>query len=145
MTRRRGRPPKYGPEIHKQICDSLALGMSRTTAAELAGIDRGTLNEWAGMPPEWDGKYPAFSNDVRLAIAKAKRRATVTITNAIQKGDVAAAFRYLALQERHEWQETKQVDIRVQIEDAAKKVADETGLSIEEVLAEAEAIMRGVA
>lgn len=71
--------------------------MSRTTAAELAGINRATLEDWRN-------KYPAFSNDVTEAMAKAKRRASVTIAKAIQLGDVNAAFRYLALQERDEWQ-----------------------------------------
>ncbi len=98
MARRRGAPTKYSKEIHAAICKNLEAGMSRTTAAELADIDRGTLEDWRE-------KYPAFSRDVRKAIAKSKGRATVTITKAIQSGDVAAAFRYLALQERDEWQE----------------------------------------
>lgn len=99
----RGRPSKYGDAIHKAIVDELLLGSSRTTAAEMCGITLDTLNEWAGQPPHWDGKFPEFSRDVRLAIAKVKRTASVTIRRSIQEGDVQAAFRYLAYQEPHEW------------------------------------------
>lgn len=106
MARRRvGRPPKYGADIHTAICQALELGMSRTTAAEINGIDRVTLYQWTI-------KYPTFSNDVVLAEAKAKRRATLTITTAIQKGDVNAAFRYLALKEREEWRENRELTVK---------------------------------
>lgn len=99
----RGRPSKYGEAIHKAIVDELLMGSSRTTAAEINGITLETLNDWAGQPPEWKGKYPDFSRDVRLAIGKVKRAASITIRKAIQEGDVAASFRYLAYQEPHEW------------------------------------------
>lgn len=100
---RTGRPTKYSPQMHKAIIEYLEAGMSRTTAAELAGITRQTLTEWAGSPPDWQGSYPTFSYDVKQAIAKAKSRATVTIANAIKDGDVNAAFRYLSYQEPEEW------------------------------------------
>ncbi len=98
------RPTKYGPGIHQDIVTSLEAGMSRTTASELAGIDRVTLNVWMA-------RYPALSRDVQAAIAKAKARATVTITKAIQAGDVQASFRYLSLMEAAEWRETTSVNI----------------------------------
>lgn len=92
------RPTKYNKARHAEIVRGLTAGMSRTTAAELTGIDRGTLEEWRD-------RYPAFSRDVREAMAKAKGQASFTIAKAIRAGDVSAAFRYLALQERGEWQE----------------------------------------
>lgn len=99
-----GAPTKYNKARHAEIVKSLEAGMSRTTAAELAGIDRGTLEDWRVV-------HPAFNRDVVRAIAKAKARATVTITKAINLGDVSAAFRYLALQERDEWQERTGVEV----------------------------------
>lgn len=93
-----GRPTKYNEAMHADIVRSLETGMSRTTAAELAGIDRETLEVWRG-------NKPAFSRDVTRALARAKGRASMTIAKAIVAGDVAAAFRYLALQERAEWSE----------------------------------------
>jgi hypothetical protein len=96
-----GRPPKYGDAIHEAIVQRLLEGKSRTTAAELSGIDRGTLEDWRD-------RYPAFNRDVTVAIAKAKGRASNTIAKAIQSGDVNAAFRYLAYQEPHEWSEPPQ-------------------------------------
>lgn len=104
MTRRAGRPTKYSRAVHEAICRNLEAGMSRTTAAELAGIHRNTLEEWREL-------FPAFSSDTQEAIAKAKARATVTITKAIRDGDVGAAFRYLALQERSEWAERANLDV----------------------------------
>ena len=98
--KRIGRPPKYGPELHKAIVDNLTLGCSRTTAAELAGIDRGTLEDWRE-------RYPAFHRDVTHAIASCKRSAAATIRQSFLKGDTQSAFRYLALQERGEWADTE--------------------------------------
>ena len=138
-----GRPTKYSRAIHAAIVTNLEAGMSRTTAAELAGIARQTLNDWAGMPPDWQGKYPTFSHDVRTAIARAKARATVTITKAIREGDVQAAFRYLALQEREEWGERKQVDVNVEIRQLAERIAAESGVDADELMAEAERIAAG--
>lgn len=93
---RRGAPSKYNKARHAEIVRSLEAGLSRTTAAELAGIDRSTLEAWRD-------KYPTFSHDVRQAMAKAKARASVTVTQAIKSGDVNAAFRYLSYQEPDEW------------------------------------------
>ena len=101
----RGRPPKYSPDVCAAIVNNLKMGCSRTTAAELAGIDRGTLRDWCR-------KYPAFSREVTEAIAGCKRTASATIRQAILNGDVQSAFRYLALQERDEWAHTEQVDVR---------------------------------
>lgn len=104
--KRAGRPPKYDAAMHTAIVDSLKLGCSRTTAAELAGIDRGTLADWID-------RYPAFRHDVTAAIASCKRAASATIRQAILNGDVQSAFRYLALQERSEWADTEQtVNVR---------------------------------
>lgn len=102
MTRR-GRPPKYNAEVHAAIVANLRLGCSRTTAAELAGIDRGTFADWCE-------RYPAFHHDVVKSIAECKRTAATTIRQAIlKKNDVQSAFRYLAIQERSEWTETQNV------------------------------------
>lgn len=133
---RAGRPPKYCAEIHKAIIANLEIGCSRTTAAELARINRMTLETWRT-------KYPAFNSDVTEAIARAKRRATVTITTAIQKGDVQAAFRYLALQERAEWQEERNINVNLRIREKAQRIADELGIPVETVIAEAEAVAAG--
>lgn len=134
-----GRPPKYGPEIHAAICQNLEMGCSKTTAAELNGITRQTI--W-----EWDEKYAPFSYDMRTAIAKAKRRATVTITTAISQGDTNAAFRYLALMERDEWREQRDVSVAISgeltIRQAAEQIAAEVGLTAEEVIHEAERILK---
>lgn len=99
-----GRPTTYSDERHEAICKSLEAGMSRTTAAELIGINRSTLESWRE-------KYPAFNHDVRMAMAKAKRRASLVIARSIAEGDVASAWRYLAMQEREEWREQNDLNI----------------------------------
>lgn len=134
MAKRLGAPPKYNRARHEQIVEALKAGMSRTTAAELAGINRGTLEVWRDT-------YPAFSNDVTNAIATAKARASATITRAIQKGDVNAAFRYLALQERDEWQERQKHEhaVTVRHEDMIQEVAAKFGIAPADLIAALEA------
>ena len=137
MTARgRGRPPKYGPELHKQIIANLRLGCSRTTAAELAHINRITLMDWCT-------KYPTFSADVEEAVASCKRSAAATIRQSILKGDTQSAFRYLALQERHEWQERRQIEIAFDLRKKAERIASEIGVPVDDVIAEAEAVAAG--
>jgi hypothetical protein len=130
------RPPKYGPELHKGIVDNLRIGCSRTTAAELAGIDRHTLNAWCA-------RYLPFRADVQAAIASCKRTASATIRTAILGGDTNAAFRYLGLQEREEWREIKELSLTIELRKKAERIADELGLSVDEVIAEAEAVATG--
>ena len=135
MTRPRGAPTKYSKAVHAAICKNLEAGMSRTTAAELAGISRATLENWR------DDKL-SFFHDTQEAIAKAKARATVTITKAIREGDVSAAFRYLALQERSEWAEKSTVDVNVNITVEQRKIieriAASQGQEVGEVIEEIE-------
>jgi hypothetical protein len=134
-----GRPSKYNKGIHQSICEALAAGMSRTTAAEVNGIDRSTLEDWRV-------KYSTFSRDVTTAMAKAKRRATLTITQAIQAGDVQAAFRYLSYQERDEWADPKgdiNLNLTINLQEIAAKVAQDYGLDPAAVIKEAEAILAG--
>lgn len=130
MAKPRGRPSTYNKAKHEDICRNLTAGMSRTTAAELAGIDRSTLEAWRD-------KYPAFSRDVTEAIAKAKRRASFTIAKAIDNGDVNAAFRYLALQERDEWQERQKHEhaVTVRHEDLIQEVATKFGITPADLIA----------
>jgi hypothetical protein len=130
------RPPKYNAARHKAICDDLRLGCSRTTAAELAGINRHTLTDWCE-------RYPTFSADVDAAIASCKSTASRTIRQAILKGDVQSAFRYLALQERDEWQERKQLDIAIEFRKKAERMADALGIPADDLIHEAEAIAAG--
>jgi hypothetical protein len=133
------RPPKYNADVHKAIIESLRIGCSRTTAAELAGINRETLSAWCV-------RYPTFSGDVQEAIASCKRTAAATIRQSILKGDTQSAFRYLALQERHEWADANaavNVNVNVTLQRVAERIAALEGLDPEEVLAEAEQIMAG--
>lgn len=139
-----GRPSLYTRARHRAIIADLENGASRTTAAELNGITLGTLTEWAGSPPEWKGSKPEFSRDVREAIAKCKRQAQHTIKAAMLTGDVNAAFRYLAYQEKNEWADTKgdiTVNVSVSVEEVAARLAKDLNLDPDDVIAEAEHIL----
>lgn len=146
MAAKRGRTPTYNAEIHAAIIRELDLGCTRTTAADIVGIHRETLRQWAGSAPDWQGKYPAFSADVRAAIGRCKRRASITVTQALQKGDVAAAFKYLSYQERDEWADKpSEVNVThsgtITLQDA-EQIAADTGLDVAEVMAEADRIFK---
>lgn len=132
------RPPKYNATIHKEICDNLRLGCSRTTAAELAGIDRVTLQRWCES-------NVTFCRDVQEAIAAVKRSASMTIRQSFVKGDVQSAFRYLSYQERQEWSDadrTVNVNVNITLQAIAEKIAADQGLDPAEVMAEAERILK---
>lgn len=58
-----GRPPKYNPSFAPRIVARMAEGYSLTAAAANCDIHRDTVYEW-------ESKYPAFSDAIKLGRAK---------------------------------------------------------------------------
>lgn len=53
MAAKVGRPPKYSPERVAQICELIARGETKETAAKAAGITPATFCEWQNTFPEF--------------------------------------------------------------------------------------------
>lgn len=129
----RGRPSKFTPVIREAILAALHLGNTRTCAAEAAGIDHGTLSTWCT-------RYPEFLTQIKKAEAEAQQRAVKVITDAAPTSWQAAAW---MLERRHpnEWGKVDRVEVTIR--EHAEKLANELGVSVEDVIREAEMIAAG--
>lgn len=66
--KRAGRPTKLTPELQKQYCELIALGVPRTHAARAVGIGVSTLMRWlADGEKQTRGRYKEFREAVESA------------------------------------------------------------------------------
>jgi len=144
-----GRPSKRTPERREVILRAIRTGQTETAAAGMADMDRSTMLRWAKSDA-------SFRAALALAHATAEARFTSVVTDdafgrpaqydddhnlirAEVKPNVATAQWWLQHRRRQEYGQHITMDVR----GIAKKVADEYGLDVADVLAEAEAILQG--
>lgn len=98
------RPSKLTPESSEKIVDAILHGATYKDAAESAGIDYNTFNEW--MKKGADAKNGAY-REFNEAVSKANAECAVNFTRVIQsnaaKGDWKAALEWLKRRRRGEW------------------------------------------
>ncbi len=88
------RPTKLSPTIHRTIVNAVGAGMSRTSAAALAGVGASTVRDWVKRGEsrrKRDAAYARFAVAVAKASAKAELADLTTIKTAADKGDWRAA------------------------------------------------------
>ncbi len=83
----------------------LASGGSHTTAAQAAGVNRVTITRWANHHPafvaEMNRGYLVALEGHRATVERVTGKAMGVIEQAIDGGDVAAAFRWYQLNAQH--------------------------------------------
>ena len=98
------RPSKFTPEVTETIIKALQIGATYKDAAEAAGVDYDTYNEWikAGKAAK-SGKFSEFSELVKRTEAQARLNYLSTIAQAAAKGDWKAAEAFLKRRDRANW------------------------------------------
>ena len=98
------RPSKFTPEVTETIIKALQIGATYKDAAEGAGVDYDTYNEWikAGKAAK-SGRFYEFSEAVRKSEAQARLNYLSTIAQAAAKGDWKAAEAFLKRRDRANW------------------------------------------
>ena len=77
MAERGGRPTKYTPETVKRVIEAIKLGCAYVDAANYAGINYDTFNEWRKQYPEFsDAVETASGAAVTACMAKIQKAAT---------------------------------------------------------------------
>lgn len=99
-----GRPSKLTPEAQAAIVDAVLHGCTYSDAAEAAGVDYQTFNNWmlTGKDKK-SGKYFEFFEAVNKANAECAKNFTRVIQSAAAKGDWKAALEWLKRRRRPEW------------------------------------------
>ena len=99
-----GRPTKLTPEVSAVIIENILHGATYKDAAEAAGVNYDTFNEWMRAGAEGKaGKFSEFFGAVRKAEAQCRLNMTRVIQSAAAKGDWKAAEAYLRRRDRVNW------------------------------------------
>lgn len=137
-----GRPTKLTLTLIQQISRTVAAGNYIETAAAFAGVTKETLYKWLRRGARAkQGLHREFVDALEKALVQSEMRDVALITAAGRESWQAAAWR-LERKFPERWGRKDRVDLRLTITRAVEKVADETGMTPEEVLAEAEALLR---
>jgi len=98
------RPSKLTPETHAVIVESILHGATYKDAAEAAGVNYDTFNEWMRAGADGKaGKFSEFFGAIRKAEAQCRLNMTRVIQSAAAKGDWKAAEAYLRRRDRANW------------------------------------------
>lgn len=136
-----GRPTKLTPEVKRKLLRAIREGNYLNVACGLAGISYETFNGWMKRGDrESSGPYVQFSQAVRQAELEAEQRLVATLKRASAKSWMAAAW-LLSHRFHERWADRQKVDVQLAMRQEAERVAAETGLSVDEVLAEAERLL----
>lgn len=74
-----GRPTKLTPALQARVVKAVAEGNYGDTAAEAAGIDRGTFCRWMRRGRDGEEPYAAFAEAIACARAKAETKLVRTV------------------------------------------------------------------
>ncbi len=125
---------KYNPRTIARLMRGLRKGLTRKMAAQYAGISSATLYEYLAH-------YPCIASGMEIAEAHAASRHLDTINrSSLEKGNWLAAAWWL--ERRHPEAYARRERVTVDVSDRLKLVAEELGLSMEEVEAEAQRVSR---
>ncbi len=117
----------------------LKRGNTRTVAGRLAGISHDTFARWYQARADFRDGVDAAEAEAQVLLLDTVRAAA---TKPGSNSWIAAAW----ILERR-WPETfgrkERLDIAIDVRKEAEKIADELGISVEQVLAEADAILKG--
>ena len=119
------------------ILSALRAGCTRRAAAAVGGLHHSTLYEWMA-------KDPTLTDSIERAEAEAEAMFTAAVSRAAQdpKTWTAAAW-WLERRKFADYARRDKVEMQIDIRKEAERVAAELGMDPAEVIAEAEAIMRG--
>ena len=97
------RPTKLTPETSEAILTALSIGATYKDAAEAAGVEYATFNNWMQTGEQAkSGKFFEFFYAVRQTEARARLKYLSQIAKASEK-DWRAALEYLKRRDRPNW------------------------------------------
>lgn len=125
------RPSKLTPEREQRLLTAIRAGNTRRAAAAAAGIDQDTIANWCR-------RSSVFSDALTRAEGEAEV-ALVAIVRTAAKTDWRAGAWQLERRWPETWGRRERVDVTVRQQ--AEKVAQENGLDVDVLLAEAQRIV----
>jgi hypothetical protein len=117
------------------ILNALRTGCTRRAAAAVGGIHHSTLYEWMDHDP-------TLADTIERAEGEAEATFTAIVAKAAITSWQASAW-WLERRKHQDFARREKVEMSIDLRKEAERLAAESGLDPDAVLAEAEAIMRG--
>ena len=136
----RGRHPSLTSEKTAAILAGIRLGAPLEVAAQAAGVPARTFWGWMRRGDEGKKPYAEFSQSVRAREAEVHVLVVGSIRQAAMH-DPMVALKWMQMRWWQYYLEHTKVDMSLDLDAAAQRVADATGMTKEAVLAEAERIL----
>lgn len=138
-----GRPSKLTPETQKRILEALSVGTTYELACQYAGISYETFRRWMNTGEDAKtGQFRAFYEAVKEAEGRAVVGWLAKIEQAASAGNWQAAAWKLERRYPSEFGRKDRIDITHSVREYANRLANELGLDPDDVVAEAEAILK---
>lgn len=152
------RPTKFTRDTVDRLLKGIRLGMTYEHACMFAGVHYDTFNEWRNgkFPRRLDDDQKALKSEFSEALTRAEGDAVARhfglISQASVQGDWRASAwilerRYPAIYGKnvleHVGKDGGPIEIDVAARKLAEQIAAEEGVSVDDVLAEAELILKG--
>jgi len=131
-----GRPTQATEYVKAKILAALRDGNYRHVASQAAGIDYATLARWMQDP-----RHRAFREDCERAEAEAELQ-LVGIVRRAAEGDPKLALEFLSRRHPERWAATAKFDTVSMLRNEARNLASEYGLDEDELVRDAEEILR---
>jgi len=127
------RPSKFTPERQQRILTALSAGNTRKAACEYAGVEQHTFQRWLL-------RYVHFAQAVTRAEGDAEVRMMALVHQAAPNDWRAAAW---WLERRRSSDYGRRDKLELDIREMASRYADQVGVDVDTLIAEAERIVRG--
>ena len=136
------RPTKLTPEVATGIVTLIQHGVHPPVAARAFGVAPATFHEWVARGNERDPQRPADPLYIEFAddVAKAEQQAEAALVQIAVAKIRTTGDAVLILERRfgERWKDRQELTVNFRRE--AEKLAAETGLNADEIMAEAERI-----
>ncbi|HEY8768006.1 MAG TPA: hypothetical protein VIP09_12230 [Dehalococcoidia bacterium] len=136
-----GRPSKLTPDVQGRVLAAISAGNTRATAAAYARVGLSTLMAWLARGEKATrGQYREFLDAVKNAEAAAVVTSVALVRQAASEHWQAAAW-WLERRYPDEWGRKDRVAIEHVLREKADRIAEDTGLNAEDLVADAERIL----
>jgi hypothetical protein len=128
-----GRPSKATPERIEAILEALRGGATRQAAAGFADVHYATMARWVGD-----------NVDFRAAVENAEQAAEAYYTSVVYKASQdnwQAAAWWLERRKFRDYARRDRVDVSVEVRQEMDRLAAETGMDADDLVAEAERVL----
>ncbi len=136
----RGRRPGITPEITAAVLAAVKVGAPLEVAAQAAGVPARTFWDWMRRGDEGKKPYVEFSQSVWRAEAEVH----VSVVGSIRQAaihDPAIALRWMRMRWWQYYLDHTKVDMSLDLDREAQRIAQETGLSKAAVLDEVDRLL----